>query len=95
MAVGADANFLIRVWLCNGARKGRLDFCFDICFILEQTAGPVGDWILVPRPLHEKDTHTSQEQASERVVCLGGTYCLRAQEKVLINPAGHTAFLVY
>lgn len=53
-------------------RKGRKDFCFDIFLILEQKAGPVGDWILVPRLLHEKDTHTSQEQASERVICLGG-----------------------
>lgn len=103
MAVGANANFLIRAWLCSGGRprKDRLDFCFDVCFILEQKVDPVRDWILVPRLLHKKDTHTSWKKTGKWVIRLGGgTDCPRDQEKVsnlwvLINPAGHTAFLVY
>lgn len=85
---------------CGRPRKGGLYFYFYVHFILEQKAGLVGHWILVPRLLHKKDTHTSRKKASEQVICLGGTDCPRAQEKVrnlwvLINPTGHTAFHVY
>lgn len=62
--------------------------------------GQARDWILVPRLVHEKDTHTSWKKAREQVICLGGADCPRGWEKVrnlwvLINPAGHTAFHVY
>lgn len=72
-------------------------FNFYVYFTLEQKAGP---WILVPCLLHKKDTHASQAEVSQRVICLGGTDCPCAQEKVrnlwvLINPAGHRAIHVY
>ena len=74
-----------------GEGQGRtgLDFCFDVCFILEQKVDLVGDWILVPRLLHEKDTHTSWKKTGEWVICLGGSWLStwpgKGQEPVGIN----------
>lgn len=99
--VVANAVFLIhRVVRWGRPRKGKLYFYFYVHLVLEQKAGQTGDRILVPRLVHEKDTHTSWKKACEQVICLGGTDCPRGQEKVrnlwvLINPAGHTAFHVY
>lgn len=83
MAVGANANFLIRVWLCSGgrSRKDRLDFCFDVCFILEQKVDPVRDWILIPRLLHKKDTHTSWKKTGKWVIRLGGELIVHVTRK--------------
>ena len=74
------------------AKEGQLYFYFYVHFFLGWKGDPVRSRVLVPHPLHEKDTHTSWKKASEGILCLGGTDCPRAQKKVrnlcvLVNPA--------